>query len=535
MGVLADDRRPSFEGWLDRKLDGLAGGIGREAGAWLRTMRDGGPRSRARSIETVWRHMNNVRPALLDWSQRYDRLREVTRDDIQAILGGLHGTRRSRFLVSLRSLFAFCKTKGMVFGNPASGIKVGQHPYGIAQPLGQADAGHAAGAAATPSARLVLVPAAVHAARTGAIRAARLDDVDLGNRRLIIAGRVRPIDEFTRQILPDWPGYRRTRRPDTANPHLLINQQPAMGTGPVSTIYHAKTKLRGRAATLERLRVDRQLEEARAHGPGPLHLAAVPGLDPRPPSATPRTPGCSWRPQLSSKPPGFRRQETARPAARTPHSLAGMDTSSGEDLVRAGYDALSHRYRGDDDSAEEYRPWLADLQTHLPDRRGRPRYRLRPSGCPVPGSRRSPGNRRGHQRHSNRASPQARPGRHLHPGRCRPAALLTRFLRRHHLPLRPHPHAARPATPPAAQHRRAASPRRMAARHHRAGRPDRHSRQLAWRPRHDVVEPRRSGHLPVMAPAGRLGGHHPAIRSRGRQRPRSLPGPAATPPNLQIH
>jgi hypothetical protein len=52
-------------------------------------MRDGGPRSRARSRETVWRHMNNVRPALLDWSQRYDHLREVTRDDIQAVLGGL--------------------------------------------------------------------------------------------------------------------------------------------------------------------------------------------------------------------------------------------------------------------------------------------------------------------------------------------------------------------------------------------------------------------------------------------------------------
>jgi hypothetical protein len=128
MGVLADDRRPSFEGWLERKLEGLAEGIGREAGSWLRTMRDGGPRSRARSLETVWRHMNNVRPVLLDWSQRYDHLREVTRDDIQAILGGLHGTRRSSFLVSLRSLFAFCKKKGIVFRNPASGIKVGQHP-----------------------------------------------------------------------------------------------------------------------------------------------------------------------------------------------------------------------------------------------------------------------------------------------------------------------------------------------------------------------------------------------------------------------
>jgi hypothetical protein len=27
MGVLADDRRPSFDGWLERKLDGLAAGI----------------------------------------------------------------------------------------------------------------------------------------------------------------------------------------------------------------------------------------------------------------------------------------------------------------------------------------------------------------------------------------------------------------------------------------------------------------------------------------------------------------------------
>jgi len=54
-----------------------------------------------------------------------------------------------------------------------------------------------------------------------------------------------------------------------------------MGTGPVSTIYFAKTKLRGQAATLERLRVDRQLEEARARGPDPLHLAAMFGLDPK--------------------------------------------------------------------------------------------------------------------------------------------------------------------------------------------------------------------------------------------------------------
>lgn len=36
--------------------------------------------------------------------------------------------------------------------------------------------------------------------------------------------------------------------------------------------------MRGQEATLERLRVDRQLEEAMGQGPGPVHLAEVFGL-----------------------------------------------------------------------------------------------------------------------------------------------------------------------------------------------------------------------------------------------------------------
>jgi hypothetical protein len=58
MGVLADDRPPSFENWLEHKLDGLAPGIRDAAEAWLRTMHDGGPRSRARDIASV----QNSRP-----------------------------------------------------------------------------------------------------------------------------------------------------------------------------------------------------------------------------------------------------------------------------------------------------------------------------------------------------------------------------------------------------------------------------------------------------------------------------------------
>ncbi|WP_203879783.1 hypothetical protein [Planobispora takensis] len=112
-------------------------------------------------------------------------------------MDALTGSRRANLLVSLRSLFAFAKKTGKVFRDPTRGIRVGQHPYRLAQRLDQDDVDQATEAATTPAARLVLMLAAVQ------------------------------------------------------------------------------------AATLERLRVDRQLEEALVSGPDPLHLAAVFGLDPK--------------------------------------------------------------------------------------------------------------------------------------------------------------------------------------------------------------------------------------------------------------
>jgi hypothetical protein len=280
MGVLDDDRRRSFEGWLERKLDGLAPGIRADAEAWLRNLRDGGPRSRPRNIASAWNNMLYLRPVLLGWSARYGHLREVTRDDVLAVAGELHGARRSNVLVATRSSFAFCKKQKTIFRSPVQDIPVGQRTWGIIQPLSQDEVDQAAEAAATPAARLVLVLAAMHAARVKAIREIRLDDVDLGNRRIVIGGRAGPVDDLTRQVLIEWLTHRGARWPSTANPHLLVNQMSANGTGPVSTSYFAKTALRWKAA-LERLRVDRQLQEALACGPDPLHLATMFGLDPK--------------------------------------------------------------------------------------------------------------------------------------------------------------------------------------------------------------------------------------------------------------
>jgi hypothetical protein len=75
-----------------------------------------------------------------------------------------------------------------------------------------------------------------------------------------------------------WLDYRHSRWPTTANPHVIVSQQSALETGPVSKVWITNA-LRSLTATLERLRVDRQLEEALTHGPDPLHLSVVFGID----------------------------------------------------------------------------------------------------------------------------------------------------------------------------------------------------------------------------------------------------------------
>ncbi|MGI8311486.1 integrase [Saccharopolyspora hattusasensis] len=276
--LFVDDRPAPFEDWLGRKLDGLAPGIRREAERWARTLHNGGPRSSARAASTVWNYVNRIRTILVDWSRRYDHLREVTRDDILVALKGLHGEQRRTTLIALRSLFAHAKKTKAIFRNPTSRIKVGQQEAGVLQPLRPEHLKQTTRAAVTPATRVLVALAGVHAARVGAILVIQLDDLDLGNRRLTIAGRSRPLDDLTYQVLLDWLRYRRERWPNTANPHLIINKHTALETKPATGAW-ASELLNKQTATLERLRIDRQLEEALTHGPDPLHLAVVFGLD----------------------------------------------------------------------------------------------------------------------------------------------------------------------------------------------------------------------------------------------------------------
>ncbi|PGH49713.1 site-specific integrase [Streptomyces sp. Ru87] len=278
LGLFIDDRAPAVDRWLERKLHEVTPGIRRDVEAWARTLLDGGPRSEPRSRHTAWAYLGEIQPLLLEWSHRYDHLREVSREDIITARDAVTGKQRENRIVALRSLFRHEKRNGQIFRNLTIRIRVPRQTGGVIQSLDQTDIDEVIAAATGPDLRLIIALAAVHAARPKTIRTMQLDDVDLGNRWITVGGHVRPLDDLTRRAVLDWLGYRRSRWPNTANPHLLITQKTAVELGPAGKLWTTRAT-RNLTATLERLRIDRQLEEALTHGADPLHLALVFGID----------------------------------------------------------------------------------------------------------------------------------------------------------------------------------------------------------------------------------------------------------------
>jgi hypothetical protein len=276
--LLDDDRVLPLQRWINGKLATLTPGIAGCARSWIAALQNGTPRSLPRKADTVRVYLRGVCPFLEQWSARYGHLREVTAGDVTAAIAGLRGHKRHQALVALRSLTRHCKKKGLIFADPAARIRSAPRPETIILPLPPSRVGAATRAAATPAARLALALAAVHALRPEAIRHLALGDIDLPNRRITVAGQSRPLDGLTRRLTLGWLDCRRGRWPRTSSPYLLINNQTAMTTRPVSENWLAGM-FRGLGVTLEQLRVDRQLDEALTAGPDPLHLAAVFGID----------------------------------------------------------------------------------------------------------------------------------------------------------------------------------------------------------------------------------------------------------------
>lgn len=277
LGILADDRPDSFDSWLVKRTQDLAPQIAEDVQTWLRSLHEGGPRNRPHSRASTWGKMASVHPVLMDWSSRYQHFREVTREDIVSALNDVQGIERKGRHHGLRSLFRFLRRKRMIFRDPTVGIKVGKLHQPPLVPLPRRTYGKAVAAATSPEQRVMLALTVVHAARRPALKALMLEDIDLANGRITIGGHTRPLDDMTCRLLTEYLFYRHRRWPNTANRHLLLTRVTAHETGPVSD-YWCHTQFAGLDASLEQMRIDRQLEEALAGGGDALRLTAIFGF-----------------------------------------------------------------------------------------------------------------------------------------------------------------------------------------------------------------------------------------------------------------
>jgi hypothetical protein len=274
MGLLADDTAPAIRTWVDRRAAELPPGFAGPVHAWLLVLLEGDSRARPRSPATVYRYLNAVAPILAQWASTHDHLREVTAAEVNAALDALCGHRLRTATPALRSLFGHAKKHGQVFTDPTTTARATKCAELNLVPMTDTEIRAVERAAESPAQRLIVVLAAVHAARNQAIRDLTLDDIDIPNRRITIAGHRRRLDDLTRSILQAWLDHRRATWPHTPNRHVLIAERTALGTGPVSHT-HLHAALRGTGFTIERIRADRILHEALTAGPDPLHLALV--------------------------------------------------------------------------------------------------------------------------------------------------------------------------------------------------------------------------------------------------------------------
>jgi integrase len=278
LGLLDADPTAVTQSWIDRVTSDLTPGFAQPVRHWLMVGFNGDARARPRAPSTIHVYFSTARRLLKHWAARYNHLREVTRSDIAAALQPLWGHQRVNTISALRSLFGFAKKRALIFANPTVGLTA--HPGdSVLLPLTDEQI-HALEALATdPACRVIIALAADNAARPGAIRHLKLNDVDLANHRITLAGRRQRCGELGHRALRCWLDHRRATWPHTNNPHVLVNPKTVHGTTPISEVF-GNRRIQRAGCTVGRIRADRILHEALTApaGPDPLHLALVFGI-----------------------------------------------------------------------------------------------------------------------------------------------------------------------------------------------------------------------------------------------------------------
>ena len=279
-GLLVDDTESRVHQWINRRIDTLPTEFRDDVRAWLVALHEGGARARPRAEAALHAYYSRVHPVLIGWAATRSHLREITRDDVSAVLKTMTGHRRTGTFVALRSLFRFAKRHRLVFVDPTRRLHAGRAPRRSVLPMTAEQVDIVTTTAVTPLQRVTVALVAFYAVRAIALRHLVLDDVDLSSRRIRIDGTVHQLTEFTHAVLTDWLSYRHSRWPHTSNQHVIVTSDSVLGTGPVDD-YHLTWHLSLLGIQLEQIRADRVLQEALSVDSDPLYLALAFGLSER--------------------------------------------------------------------------------------------------------------------------------------------------------------------------------------------------------------------------------------------------------------
>ena len=257
----------SLRSWIDRRVAELPASFAEVVRAWLLVLLDGDTRTRPRAPGSLYIYLGALTPILDQWAPAREHLREIT-TDIATALEPLRGWPQRDAITPCGRCSA--SPRNAASSSPTPPPRLSLEPISPAlTPLTDDEILTVEQAAANPAQRLIVVLAAVHAARPGQIRRLALDDLDLPNQHISLAGHPQRLADLTCQVLRAWLEHRRATWPHTPNQHLLISARTALSVDPVSQSYlnfHL-----GRHG----VSVDRILHEVLTTGADPLHLALV--------------------------------------------------------------------------------------------------------------------------------------------------------------------------------------------------------------------------------------------------------------------
>jgi len=274
--VLIEDRTPAIDAWFNRQVDGLPDTMVEELTIWFEVMKHGSqnsPRRRPRAEGTIFLHLRWAAPTLHAWAAAgHTTLREITKEHVLDALPS-SGNPRSTAGQGLKSIFRLLKARKVLFTDPTTRVKTGQHEPRQPLPLDVAIVRAALGSS-DPTQSVLVALIAFHGLRPGHVQRLRLTDVLDGH--LHVDGRVMPLAEPVRERLRAYLTHRNTTWPHTTNSHLFINHRTIRRDHPVGHRWLRLTL--GPGLTPSALREDRILHETNATGGDVRALADLFGL-----------------------------------------------------------------------------------------------------------------------------------------------------------------------------------------------------------------------------------------------------------------